>query len=159
MDTGNTACSQYDTIADVKMIIYYTAQYDALLENNIKATLPKTADRSTAIPFRLLFPDEYFNFIDSGELTFSLYASDFAYNETKQKVKNVCLQVVMEEGTSAENRVFNLAQGATAANATTDALGRVRSDKATAANPLNVFIDKEVCKEWKIQMSDASNPA
>src|SRR5262249_29248971 len=79
----------YQTIADVKMIIYYTAQFDTLLETKIKAGLPKTGEKNTVIPFRILFPDEYFTFIDTGELRFKLLASDFAYNEINLLVKNI----------------------------------------------------------------------
>jgi hypothetical protein len=147
----------YQTISDVKMIVYYTAQYDALLENNIRAALPKTGAKNMALPFRIVFPDEYFRFIDTGELKCKLQATDFAYNEIKQMVKNISLKVVTE-GMPANNLKFTVQQEAVSAKATTDANGVIKSDKANAANPLNAFIDKEVTKEWTIQLLDADNP-
>jgi hypothetical protein len=147
----------YQTISDVKMIIYYTAQYDALLENNIRAALPKTGAKNMALPFRIVFPDEYFRFIDTGEMKFTLQATDFAYNEMKQIVKNISLKVVTE-GMAASNLKFTIQQQAVNAKAVTDANGVIKSDKAVAANPLNAFIDKEVNKEWTIQLLDADNP-
>lgn len=147
----------YQTISDVKMIVYYTAQYDQLLENNIRAALPKTGAKNMALPFRIVFPDEYFRFIDTGEMKCLLQATDFAYNETKQVVKNISLKVVTE-GMPATNLKFTLMQEAISAKAATDANGVIKSDKANAANPLNAFIDKEVNKEWTIQLLDADNP-
>lgn len=146
----------YQTISDVKMIVYYTAQYDTLLENKIKAKLPKTGARNMALPFRIVFPDEYFAFIDSGELKFKLQSTDFAYNEISQVVKNISVKVVTE-GAPANNLQFTVKQDALSAKAATDAKGVIRSNKADAANPLNVFIDKEVNKEWIIQLPDADN--
>lgn len=147
----------YQTISDVKMIVYYTAQYDQLLENNVKAALPKTGAKNMALPFRIVFPDEYFKFIDTGEMKCLLQATDFAYNEMKQMVKNISLKVVTE-GMPAANLKFTIMQEAINAKATTDANGVIKSDKANAANPLNAFIDKEVNKEWTIQLLDADNP-
>lgn len=147
----------YQTISDVKMIVYYTAQYDQLLENNIRATLPKTGAKNMALPFRIVFPDEYYRFIDTGELKCLLQATDFAYNETKQMVKNISLKVVTA-GMPANNLKFTVQQEAISAKAVTDADGVIKSNKADAANPLNAFIDKEVNKEWTIQLLDADNP-
>lgn len=146
----------YQTISDVKMIIYYTAQYDALLENNIRAALPKTGAKNMALPFRIVFPDEYFRFIDTGEMKFRLQPDDFAYNEIKQMVKNISLKVVTG-GMAVNNLKFTIQQEAVVAKMTTDANGVIRSDKADAANPLNAFIDKEVNKEWIIRLPDADN--
>lgn len=146
----------YQTISDVKMIVYYTAQYDTLLENNIKATLPATGSKNMALPFRIVFPDEYFSFIDSGELKFKLLATDFAYNEINQVVKNISLKVVTD-GIPAANLKFTVIQEAVNAQAVTDAAGVMRSDSTDAANPLNVFIDKETNKEWTIQLMEADN--
>lgn len=146
----------YQTISDVKMIVYYTAQYDTLLENNIRAALPKTGAKNMALPFRIVFPDEYFGFIDTGTLNFRLQATDFAYNEINQMVKNISVKVVTE-GVPANNLKFTVKQEATVAQAVTDANGVIKSNKADAANPLNVFIDKEVNKEWAIQLPDADN--
>ncbi len=139
------------------MIVYYTAQYDSLLENKIKAGLPKTGEKSTAIPFRIIFPDEYFGFIDTGELKFKLLATDFAYNEIKQIVKNISVKVITE-GVTPQNLKFTIQQEGTTAKATTNADGIIKSDKGDNTNPLNVFIDKEVSKEWSIKLTDADNP-
>jgi hypothetical protein len=147
----------YETISDVKMIVYYTAQYSASLENQIRPQLPKTGEKSSVFPFRLLFPDEYFGFIDNGELKFNLYSSDFAFNETEHKVKNVSVKIVMEEGTSAENLKFNIQQGTLSAAASTDINGIIKSDKNDNTNPLNIFIEKEVCAEWTIRLSESDN--
>ncbi|MDR4498706.1 MAG: tetratricopeptide repeat protein [Candidatus Scalindua sp.] len=147
----------YQTISDIKMIVYYTSQYNGLLEETIKAQLPKTGEKSTAFPFRLLFPDEYFNFIDNGELKFSLYSTDFAFNETELKVKNISAKIVIEEGISVQNLKFTVQQGAVRASETTNADGIIKSDKNDNSNPLNVFIDKEVCTEWIIKLTNADN--
>ena len=148
----------YQTIADVKMVVYYTAQFDSLLENTIKAQLPTKGEKNTALPFRLLFPDEYFTFIDSGELKFTLYSTDFAFNEVNHKVKNISLKAVMEQGTSAQNLKFNIQQGAVQAQASTNADGMIKSDSTNNANTLNAFIGLDVCKEWSIKLNDADNP-
>jgi hypothetical protein len=148
----------YQTISDIKMIVYYTAQFDVLLEKKIKALLPPTGENSTVLPFRLLFPDEFFGFLDSGQLNFSLFSSDFAFNQTDLKVLNVALRVVMEEGISAQGRTFEMTLDGATGKAATNAGGIIKSDTTIAANPLNTLIGKEVAKNWSIKLPDADNP-
>ncbi len=148
----------YQTISDIKLIIYYTAQHSEELEQQIKASLPATGQSRTSIPFRLLFPDEFFSFIDSGELTFELRDSDFAYNETQLTVKSVALRAVTHPGTSNENITIQISHAGNDATATTDANGMVTSDPADAGNPLNQVAGSPVSAPWTLSISDADNP-
>lgn len=148
----------FQTVADVKLILYYTAQHSQELEKQIKATLPLTGESSTGIPFRLLFPDEFFSFLDSGNLVFELRDSDFAFNQVQLKVKNVAVRAVTHEGTSSQNITVRINHDGDNATATTDASGMVKSDAAVPANPLNLFAGSPVSAPWTITISAADNP-
>jgi hypothetical protein len=148
----------YQTISDVKLLIYCTAQHSEELEAQIKATLPDTGESGTSIPFRLLFPDAFFTFMDTGVLAFELRDSDFAFNQTGLTVQSVAVLVVTYAGTSNEGISILIDQGGDSATATTDDQGMVRSDPEVAGNPLNDLIGNPVSAPWTITISDADNP-
>jgi hypothetical protein len=106
----------------------------------------------------LLFPDEFFSFLDSGNLVFELRDSDFAFNQVQLKVKNVAVRAVTHEGTSSQNITVRINHDGDNATATTDASGMVKSDAAVPANPLNLFAGSPVSAPWTITISAADNP-
>jgi hypothetical protein len=148
----------YRTISDVKVILYYTAQHDEELESAVRATLPTTGESSTGVPVRLLFPDEFYSFLDTGEMTLQLSESDLARNQVDLKVRSIALRVRMQQGASAHGLTVRVANGAVNASATTDASGTIRSDETDAGNPLNAFVDAPVAKPWTVSVLDADNP-
>ncbi len=147
----------YLTIADVKVIVYYKAQFDTSLENKIRSELPGTGKKNTVIPLRILFPDKYVEFIDTGELKFKIQPTDFAFNEINPIIKNISVKADTG-GVLVHSLKFTVKQDTTNAKATTNENGLIKSDKNNTANPLNVFIGKEVSKEWTISLANTDNP-
>lgn len=150
----------YDTISDIKVIFYYTARHYAPLEASVKNTLPQGGEQSMVIPFRVLFPDEYFSFLDSGELNFDLRTSDFPYNQMDFKSANLSLRVKTSDGVSNAGITAQLTHvgDGTQASMATDASGTIKTDATDNQNPLNVLINKGVLSGWKVTVSDADNP-
>lgn len=149
----------YQTISDVKVIMYYTARHDRLLESKIRSKLPKKGQSSMAIPFRVLFPDEFFAFLDTGELSFELAAADLPYNEKNHSIKGLAVKVSTEQGTSAKGITIELVHdNSTSGKKATDKDGMVRLDKDEASNPLNAFEGKELTAPWTVRISKDNNP-
>lgn len=149
----------YQTISDVKVIVYYTARHDRLLEANIKPKLPKTGQGSMAVPFRVLFPDEFFAFLDSGELNFELVAADLPYNERNHVVRGLAVKVSTEQGTTAKGITVEVVHdGGTSGKKATDKDGIIKMDKDEASNPLNAFEGKKLTAPWTIRITKDDNP-
>lgn len=149
----------YETITDIKVIFYYTARFDAQLETTVKNTLPQGGEQSMVIPFRIMFPDEYFSFLDSGELSFDLLASDFPYNQTDLKAANLSLRINTSDGILNAGITVQLTHvgDGTQVGMATDANGAIKTDVSDNQNPLNVLINKNVLSGWKVMVSDADN--
>jgi hypothetical protein len=150
----------YETVTDIKVVFYYTARFYAPLETTVKAALPNSGVQSLVIPFRILFPDEYFNFLDSGELSFDFLESDFPYNQSDLEVVNLSLRVKTSDGvpnTGISLHLTHIDDG-TQAGMATDADGAIKTDITDSQNPLNVLIGKGVLSSWMVTLSDADNP-
>lgn len=151
----------YETISDIKLIIYYTSRHSTLLETQIKATLPKTGESSMAIPFRTLFPDEYFSFLDTGELNFEFQKADLPYNETNHLIKGLAVKISTEGGTSPQNikvEIVHKGNPNTSAKKATDNQGMIKLNMAEPANPLNAFEGKQFMSPWTIKITESDNP-
>ena len=150
----------YDTITDVKLNFYYTARYYAPLEQTVKNNLSANGEQSMVIPFRVLFPDEYFTFLDTGVLSFDLRASDFPYHQDSFKIKNLSLRINTKDGVAKNGIHLQLkpsAGGAQLANKT-DADGIIRTDSTDNQNPLNLLVGKKVLSAWQVTLNEANNP-
>jgi hypothetical protein len=150
----------YDTITDVKLNFYYTARYYAPLEQTVKNSLPANGEQSMVIPFRILFPDEYFTFLDTGLLNFDLRESDFPYNQDSFKIKNLSLRINTKAGVANNGIELQLKQGAGGVQLKnkTDANGIIRTDSGDNQNPLNPLIGKGVLSAWQVTLDEAANP-
>nr|WP_320192893.1 hypothetical protein [uncultured Desulfobacter sp.] len=146
----------FNLISDIKVTLYYSARHDRLLENKVKEQLPDTGEKSMVVPFQLLFPDEYYSFLDSAELPFSLTDSDFAYNETNLKIKNLSIQIVTDDSVSSKGITVELKNLDlnVAAVAKTDDSGIVKTDPTIAAITYNTFLDKNLSGKWKIAINE-----
>ncbi|MFQ5650692.1 MAG: hypothetical protein ACE5IY_12185 [bacterium] len=96
----------YRTIADVQVILYFDAFYDAELENKVKTlvqkyehelTNGKPLDRVAMFSLRHHFPDEFFG-ISGGAVAFELLHGDFPLYAENKKVKKVIVQAVDKDG-------------------------------------------------------------
>ena len=147
----------YSTISDVRMIVYYTAQHDPLLETAIRSNLPTTGSEAAVIPFRILLPDAYFAFLDTGEMNFDLRAADFAYNQENLVIKEVAIRVVRQDGADPSGISLTVETGGDQGQDTTDGNGTVRSDPNDPA-PLNALRGNPVIADWRVAAPEVDNP-
>ncbi len=147
----------YATISDVRMIVYYTAQHDPLLETSVRSTLPKSGSEAAVIPLRILLPDAYFAFLDTGEMTFDLRAADFAYNQEKLAIKEAAIRIVRQDGADPSGISLRVETGGDQGQDITDANGTVRSDPNAPA-PLNALRGNPVIANWRVTAPEADNP-
>lgn len=147
----------FATISDVRMIVYYTAQHDPLLETQVRNALPNTGAEAAIIPFRILLPDAYFAFLDTGEMNFDLRAADFAFNQENLRIKEAAIRVVRQDGADPSGIVMSVETGGDQGTDKTDATGTVRSDPNDPA-ALNALRGNPVVANWRVAASEADNP-
>ncbi|MBV8140101.1 MAG: hypothetical protein JO121_31340, partial [Deltaproteobacteria bacterium] len=130
----------YGALTDVQLTFYYKARYDPLLHDAViaqLATLPGINTRQRGIPLRWIYPDAYFHFQDTGNLSITLKKSDFRTNETNPVLTSVGLLVATDGSVSAGGIKVSLATPTHAAiAAVTDAAGQINSERASPWAPL-----------------------
>src|SRR5207245_11564892 len=93
----------YGALTDVRVTFYYKARFDPDLRDLVLQQLhsrPGVNERQRGIPLRWVYPDAFFHFQDTGELSITLRASDFRSNETKPVLTDVGLLVVADSSVS-----------------------------------------------------------
>lgn len=98
--------TDYRSISDVKLILYFDALFDPHVEAKVKALselyhqeLMKgdQLDRMTAFSLRQHFPDEFFS-LASGSIGIELLNGDFPNNMTEKKVKRIIIRALDQNG-------------------------------------------------------------
>ena len=123
----------YNSIADIKFIIYFDADVDDALAAHVKAFYPTTGGRSTVVSARFQLPDEYFRLDTERHIRFEVLPSFFAFNyelpvlsafgvrvldRNGNGMANIALKVTRQSDAS-EVSVITGTDGAIAGNATT----------------------------------------
>ncbi len=152
----------YGALLDVTITFLYEARFDPQLASRVQAQLasnPGTTSLQRGIPIRWLYPDLFFSFIQTGELTLTLAASDFPVNQTKPQLTSVGLQVSTSAPLAASGITFSLATpgNATAAKAATDANGAISS--LTAGSAWAPLATGSVLGAYTLSVTAAENPA
>ncbi|MHC4953203.1 MAG: Tc toxin subunit A-related protein [Planctomycetota bacterium] len=150
----------YEAISDVKLVLYYTAHHDPVLEQTIRAALPTNGEWSRGLSLRFNYPDAFFLMLEQHDATFTTTRGDFPYNHEVTAIQRIAFQLIPEEGFSAAAVTFTIGNTSVAAvTATADADGTVTSDPADATNVLNAFHGQTPIDTWSIAMDPAANPA
>jgi hypothetical protein len=131
----------YSALTDVRLTFYYKARYDTSLHDSVLAhlaSLPSVNKRHRGIPLRWLYPDAFFHFQSTGQLSVTLQAADFRNNETAPTLNNIGILVSTDGSVPASNLKFSLATPAHAAaiTATTDAGGAIATGPGSPWVPL-----------------------
>jgi hypothetical protein len=149
----------YGALTDVVVTFYYKARYDPDLHNlvlNQLATRPGLNSRVRAIPLRWIYPDAFFHFQDTGELSIDLKATDFRFNETKPVLTSVGVLVATDGSIPPSALKIGLATPSHAAIvAQTDASGIINSDGASPWAPLAAGT---AVGAYNLKMTAADNP-
>jgi hypothetical protein len=150
----------YGTLTDVVLTFLYEARFDPQLVQPVLTQLasrPGFYERQWAIPLGWLYPDLFYGFVQTGTLTLSLSAGDFALNQTAPTVTAVGLLMSMAAGTSAAGITISLtAPGKTAVTGVTDSTGAISSQ--TTASPWAPAAGGSALGDWVITLPIASNP-
>ena len=139
----------------------YETRYDPQLAPTVLAQLasrPGYYDRQRSIPLGWLYPDLFYAFKSTGNLTLSLAASDFPLNQTAPTVTAVSLLVALTPGTSAKGITISLtAPGKTALSGVTDSNGTISSQGT--GSPWAGAAGGSALGNWTINLTAAANPA
>jgi hypothetical protein len=150
----------YGTLTDVVLTFLYETRFDPQLVSTVLSQLasrPGFYNREWAIPIGWLYPDLFYAFANSGTLTLSFDASDFALNQTSPTITAVSLIVVMKPGTSAQGITITLTPpGLAAVTGVTDASGVITSQGAGSA--WSAAPGGSALGNWVITLPVASNP-
>jgi hypothetical protein len=148
----------YGALTDVRLTFYYKARYDPQLRDTVLANLaalPGNNARQRSLPTRWVFPDAFFHFQGSGDLSLTLRQSDFSTNETKPVITDIAVLVATDSTIPPGNLAVSLTTPTQAAvTANTDANGIINSD-AGAWKPL---ASGSALGDYQISMTAAHNP-
>lgn len=151
----------YGALLDVRLTFYYKARYDPDLHESVLAELrsrPEIQEKQRGIPLRWLYPDAFFHFQDTGVLSFSQAAQDFASNETRPVITHVGVVVATDGSISPQGLVVRLVTpGQTEASAVADAKGVI--DSGTAGSPWASLTGGSALGDYVLTMTAGDNPA
>jgi hypothetical protein len=151
----------YGTLTDVVLTFLYEARYDPQLTPTVLAQLaarPGFYNRERSIPLAWLYPDLFYGFVKTGNLTLRLAAADFPLNQDAPNITAVSLLLAMPPGTSASGITVSLtAPGKAAMAGTTDATGTISSQ--SAGSTWAGAVGGPAIGDWNINLTAAANPA
>ncbi|HLL77835.1 MAG TPA: hypothetical protein VK421_21440 [Pyrinomonadaceae bacterium] len=149
----------YQSVSDIKLVLYYESYHDPLLEKAVRQALPATGRWSRGFSLRFNHPDAFFLLIEQATTGFDIRAGDFPYNQLNVTVERLAVYVIPEAGFSAAGVEISVAKDAGgAATVTTGADGTVSSDPGDAAAVLNGFHEKSPVDHWTVALEPAANP-
>jgi hypothetical protein len=139
-------------IFDVRLVLYYTAEFDPALETAILAAPVRPGELSQIRDFGLRydFPDAWYGFYTAGTVSVNLERLRMPINQVNFRTRAVNLRVVTKDGLSAAGISLQItAPNGASGTGTTDANGVV-----TTANPaLAALVGIDVVGAWQIQVT------
>jgi hypothetical protein len=149
----------YQAITNIHLVFYFDAYHSEYVANIVRAEMAANAiyESKVGLGLRFQYPDEFFNFQDTGEVTFILDNAYLPYDHTNPQIQEVYLLVEIDEETSPVNLVVEVIakDGGTNATDTTDANGMISTDTAVAA--LNTLRATSLMDTWTVRIPDAAN--
>jgi len=118
----------YRLITDVRLVIYYNARFEQALKESV---LSRPAVDGELVHVRDLllrydFPEAWYGFLDSGQMSFELTNRYLPRNETNFRTEKVSLRLLLAEGVSSQDVSVALKlPGKAAVTAETDANGGI----------------------------------
>jgi hypothetical protein len=138
-------------IFDIRLVLYYTAEFDAGLEASILAAPVRPGELAWVRDFGLRydFPDAWYGFYKAGTATVNLERLRLPMNQANFATQAVHARVVTSEGLVAQGIEVRLtAPGGATGSAVTDANGVVSSgDPALAA-----LVGLDPVGTWQVQV-------
>jgi Tc toxin complex TcA C-terminal TcB-binding domain len=151
----------YHAISNIHLVLYFDAYYSQKVANLAMAELEAGAiyQQTLGVALRFQFPDEFFSFQDTGEVTFQLGDNYVPVNQVDPKILELQLVVKTEEGVSNSGLVVTVRSMGTGLdlNQTTDESGMIATD--SSSTPLNSFRGKPLLDAWTVKLDRTLNEA
>jgi hypothetical protein len=151
----------YQAITNIHLVFYFDAYHGERVANMVRAEMAATAiyEYTLGLGLRFQYPDEFFGFQDTGEVTFDIDNAYLPYDHTNPRIRDVYLAIETEQGTSLAGLVVNVIATSSGINInqTTDANGIISTD--AAAVPLNALRDKLLMDTWTVRIDQSANAA
>ena len=157
----------FGALTDVRLTFYYWARFDPDLRDRVLARLGAIDHfnaRQQALPLRWVYPDAFFQFQNSGQLSFTLGVRDFPLNVTNPQLTNIGILVTTDKTIPPSGIAIGLATpNHTAVTGTSDASGQILSNTKDAtgkdlAGPYAALIPAPVLGVYTLTITAGSNP-
>jgi hypothetical protein len=143
----------YDAISDIKLVLYFDAEYNDELAQYVKTVYPNDGGRSLILSARFHFPDEYFRLDADRKVTFLLTAARFAYNQQALKVEGLGVRLLPKDNVPLANIALTLARASdnSSVAGVTGAQGAVQGDETTMA-PFDLWKGASPIDSFTVQL-------
>lgn len=151
----------YRGITNIHLVFYFDPYYSEHVANVVRAELAAAAvyQHTLGLGLRFQYPDEFFGFQDTGEVTFTVDNAYLPFDHTDPRISDIYILIETDEGTSPASLVVEVSSsgsGLTISD-TTDVNGMISTD--TAAVPLNGLRTTSLMDSWTIRIPEAGNEA
>ena len=125
----------YATISDVKLVLYFDADYSDELAAHVHSFYSNEGGRSLVLSARFHFPDEDFRLDTDRKITFRLHPARVPYNYAELKLDGLGLRLLSRNGQPLAQTSLAVARSSdgSTVQVTTDAQGTIAGDQATMA--------------------------
>jgi hypothetical protein len=148
----------YAAITNVHMVFYFDAYYSKRVANVVRAELAATLQNeySLGVGLRFQYPDEFFAFQTSGEVSFTIDRSALPFDKISPIVKDLHILIETKDGVSAASLTVGVSSGGVRVDQTTDGNGMIATDGSVA---LNAFRNRPLIGTWTIRIDKNTNTA
>jgi hypothetical protein len=151
----------FGTLLDVRLTFYYKARYDPDLHDRVLAELasrPGVNSRQRPLQLRWVYPDSFFAFQDTGQLKWSLTASDFRFNEIDPILTSLGAVLVTNGSVSPAGLEIGLSTpGQAPQSAVTNAAGAIDSGADSPA--WQMLAGNTALGDYVLTMTAEGNPS
>jgi len=143
----------YRLIADVRLVLYYSAQFDIALKYDILARQPAPGEMIHGCSFlpKYDFPEAWYSFLDCNEMRFNVSPPMLPRNEQQFAMDKLALRFITKEGVSPAGIGVTLSlPGQAPLSMITDENGEIA---AAPGNPLNGVMGGALAGEWAMSLT------
>lgn len=147
---------RYDRIADVRIVLYYTAMYDSGLEATVEAREPLPGELRGVRDLRPRYdyPEAWYGFLDGDDLSYAVAREDLPYTETNFRVNGVAVRLLPTEEVADDTDLSGIEvtlslPGMESVMLMTDADGEVSSD----TDALSADLGGDLLGTWSLGLA------
>jgi hypothetical protein len=150
----------YQAISDVKLVLYFDADFSEALLAHVRAAYPADGGRSLVLSSRFHFPDQYFRLDADRRVSFLIHPSRVAYNETACRLNGLAVRLLPAAGASVASLPVTVtrASDGSSAGGTTDAQGLLQGAPGTMA-PFGTWRNASPVDTFTVSLGAGVDPA